>query len=467
MRCRLGLAFALVIAAPVSVSAQASLQETLLRAKPAVAIVLAEVGADVTVRCAGGTPVTVATAPFRESGTGFFVSPSGWMITSAHLVTPAHKTPEWLLSHHVEKGVRAACVPDALARRGLAPGERPDVEDDITRQMLVSAGPSVKTVLEPSISVILPNGARLAAKVVKYSPPVAGAAMPGRDLALLHLEASDMPSLSFGDSSRTKIGDKLHIIGFPGVVMTHELLNASAKVEATITNGAVSGFQQNVANQPLIQTDAAAAAGGSGSPAVGTDGRVLGVLSFVTSDQGTVVQGFNFVIPAMAVLEFLKGTGVPLDEPSNFNRAWHAALSDYFAGNYSRATRHLDEANRLVPELPDVRRLTADNDERRKSEPLLPWRTVAVSVLVASALAYAALVARRWWRNRFRVRPSEVARLVESEHPPVILDVRDDSTYAKSPVRIPQSMHVTPEQLAQAQPHLEIARDRLIVAYCT
>lgn len=291
--------------------------------------------------------------------------------------------------------------------------------------------------------------------------------MPGRDLALLHVEASDMPSLSFGDSSRTKIGDKLHIIGFPGVVMTHELLNASAKVEATITNGAVSGFQQNVANQPLIQTDAAAAAGGSGSPAVGTDGRVLGVLSFVTSDQGTVVQGFNFVIPAMAVLEFLKGTGVPLDEPSNFNRAWHAALSDYFAGNYSRATRHLDEANRLVPELPDVRRLTADNDERRKSEPLLPWRTVAVSVLVASALAYAALVARRWWRNRFRVRPSEVARLVESEHPPVILDVRDDSTYAKSPVRIPQSMHVTPEQLAQAQPHLEIARDRLIVAYCT
>jgi hypothetical protein len=291
--------------------------------------------------------------------------------------------------------------------------------------------------------------------------------MAGRDLALLHLEAADMPSLALGDSTQTKIGDKLHIIGFPGVVMTHELLHASAKIEATVTSGAVSGFQQDVANQPLIQTDAAATTGASGSPAVGSDGRVLGVLSFVTSDQGTVVQGFNFVLPAAAVVEFVKGTGVPLDEPSNFNRAWHAALTEYFAGNYSRAARHLDEANRLVPELPDVRRLMADNAERRKSEPWLPWGKVAVSLLVACALAYAVLAVRRWRRNRFRVRPSEVARLVESEHPPVILDVRDDSAYAKSPVRIPQSLHVTPAELAQETPHLDIARDRLIVAYCT
>jgi serine protease Do len=467
MRRPFALALALVVVSPALACAQASLQETLLRAKPAVAIVVAEVGADVTVRCGSGEPVTIATAPFRESGTGFFISPTGWMITNAHLVTPAHRSPKWLLNHHAEKGVRAACVPALLASRGLTPGQRPDVEDQITRQVLVSALPSAKTALKPSISVILANGARLAAKVVKYSPPVAGAAMAGRDLALLHLEAADMPSLALGDSTQTKIGDKLHIIGFPGVVMTHELLNASAKIEATITNGSVSGFQRDVANQPLIQTDAAAAARASGSPAVGSDGRVLGVLSFVTSDHGTVVQGFNFVLPAAAVVEFLKGTGVPLDETSNFNRAWHAALTDHFAGNYSRAARHLDEANRLVPQLPDVRRLTADNDERRKSEPFLPWRTVAVSVLVVCAVAYAALAARRWRRNRFRVRPSEVARLVESEHPPVILDVRDDAAYAKSPVRIPRSMHVTPQQLAQDAPHLDIARDRAIVAYCT
>ncbi|HUF92905.1 MAG TPA: trypsin-like peptidase domain-containing protein [Candidatus Limnocylindria bacterium] len=464
---RLAVALTLVVVAPAGLSAQTSIQEMLLRAKPAVAIVVAEVGAEVTVRCGAGAPVTVTTLPFRESGTGFFISPSGWMITNAHLVTPAHIAPKWLLNHHAEKGVRAACVPDLLARRGLAPGERPDVEDEITRQVLVSALPSAKTVLQPSISVVLPNGARLAAKVVKYSPPVAGAAMAGRDLALLRLEASDMPSLALGDSRRTKIGDRLHIIGFPGVVMTHELLNASAKIEATVTNGAVSGFQQDVAGQPLIQTDASAAAGGSGSPTVGSDGRVIGVLSFVTSDHGSVLQGFNFVLPAAALQEFLEGTGVALDAPSKFNTAWHAALSAYFAGQHARAATHLQEANRLLPEMPDVRRLTADNDERRTSEPFVAWRTVAVAVLVACAAAGAALAVQHWRRNRFRVRPSEVARLVESEHPPLILDVRDTVTYARSPVRLPRSMHVTPETLAQEAPVLDIARDRPIVAYCT
>jgi Rhodanese-like domain len=180
-----------------------------------------------------------------------------------------------------------------------------------------------------------------------------------------------------------------------------------------------------------------------------------------------VVQGFNFVLPAAAVLEFLRGTGVDLQEPSKFNAAWYAALSDHFAGNYSRAARHLQEANRLVPELPDVRRLTAENEERRKSEPFLPWKTVAIGVLVLCAIAYAVFEVRRRRRNRFRVRPSEVARLVESENPPVILDVRDAPTYARSPVRIPQSLHVPLEKLAEAAPGLGIERDRLIVAYCT
>ena len=156
--------------------------------------------------------------------------------------------------------------------------------------------------------------------------------MSGRDLALLKLEAADMPALSLGDSSNAKIGDKIHILGFPGVVLTHELLNASAKVEASVTNGAISGFKQDVTNQPVIQVDAPAAWGNSGGPAVGSDGRVLGVLTFVSLDtgsQGAIVQGFNFIIPSAAVREFLKGSGVKLDEASRFNAAWHAGLEDF------------------------------------------------------------------------------------------------------------------------------------------
>jgi hypothetical protein len=265
-----------------------------------------------------------------------------------------------------------------------------------------------------------------------------------------------------------QIGDRIHIIGFPAVVVGHELLNASAKMEASVTSGAVSGFRQDRANQPVIQTDAAAAAGNSGGPALNDAGDVVGVLTFVplSSDSaGSAVQGFNFVIPSAAVARFLQGTPVPRASASRFNAAWHAGLRQYFLGNYRRARADLAEANRLVPELPDVRRVRADNETRQSREPWLPWSRIAVGMLVASAVGYAILAARYWRRNRFRISPSDVARLVDSAEPPVILDVRDADTYAKSPVKIPRSLHAPLEGLKGEQ--LSVDRDRTVIAYCT
>jgi hypothetical protein len=126
---------------------------------------------------------------------------------------------------------------------------------------------------------------------------------------------------------------------------------------------------------------------------------------------------------------------------------------------------HLAEANRLLPEVPDVRRLTADNETRQARQPWLPWRGVAVAMLVVSGVGYATLAVRHWGRNRFRISPAEVARLVDTVDPPVILDVRDAATYAKSPVRIPRSVHAPLDALERDR--LPTDPVRAVVAYCT
>jgi rhodanese-related sulfurtransferase len=288
--------------------------------------------------------------------------------------------------------------------------------------------------------------------------------MSGRDLALLRIEAADLPTLSLGQSRELNIGDRLSIIGFPGVVMTHELIDAS-KVEASVTHGTVSGFKQDRANHPVIQTDAAAEAGTSGGPAINATGQVIGVLTFVTQGEGGNVQGFNFIIPSAAIQQFLDGTTVALDEPSRFNVAWQAGLSAFFNGQYSRATPHFTEANRLLPNMPDVRRISSENAARAVTQPLLPWGQVGVGLIVASLVGYAALVARRWQRNRYRIGPYEVARLLDGNDPPAILDVRLDGAYDQSPVRIPRSTRVNPGEFDDKAP--DIDRSRMIVAYCS
>jgi S1-C subfamily serine protease len=472
---RLKLTATLVALLPVVVPARParadhlSVQEAVLRAKPAVVLVVSEVSADVKVNC-GGTETRVAPTPFRETGTGWVIDASGYLMTNAHVVQPAYSSPIWLINSLTRKGVESACVPLMLARMGVTPGERPDLEEELKRRAFETALPTASAKIDPSVFIVLSNGTRLRAEVKKYSPPVAGSEMSGRDLALLKVDAKDLPvlRLRLGDSRTAQIGDPVHILGFPGVVLSHELLNQSARVEASVTNGAISGFKQDVADNPVIQTDAPAAWGNSGGPAVNLHGEVIGVLTFVSlapGPEGSIVQGFNFIIPAMAVREFVQGTEVKLDRPSQFNDEWWAGLRDFFDESYRSAARHFDAADRIQPGFPDVTRILADARSRRTPFPWA-WTTGLIAAVAAGIGGWMSL--RRWQRNRFRIAPAEVIKLLEdSPEPPVLLDVRSASTYARSSLRIPNAIHVTPQELESGVSAVKIEPARTVVAYCS
>jgi hypothetical protein len=462
--------FSLLLLAPLPALAQ-SVQEALLRAKPAAALVVSEVSAIATIDC-DGQQLTSKPSTRREPGTGWFIDPAGWLITSAHVVSSAHEPPPTHASTMRDSDVEAACLRLLLERRGVAPGARPELEEQIARRVATTIAPKTRMGFERSLSVVLASGRRLPARVVKYSPPPAGTAMSGRDLALLKIEADPVPTLPIGDSTKAKIGDRLHVIGFPNVVMSHELLNASAKIEASVSGGAISGFKEDVNGQPVFQTDASAAGGDSGGPVVNDRGEVVGVMTFVSDATGgtATVQGFNFIIPSAAVRDFVKDASVTLGEPGAFSRAWAAGLAAFFAGDYPGARPHLAEANRLLPDLPDVQRITTENDERIKNPPprRFPWETTGAVLTLLGALGCAAAWMDWWKRNRFRVRPRDVARLLDTgEMGPVILDVRDSDTYRKSPVRIPRALHVPAERLASGDTTIPVDSTRAVVAYCT
>jgi S1-C subfamily serine protease len=445
-----------------------TVQEALLRAKPAVVLVVAEVSSEVSLDCGTG-PVKVTPPVFRETGTGWFLDADGWLMTNGHVVQPAYEPPRWLANQQAQRAVTTACLPQVLKKMGLQPGDRPDAEDAAKRRLLDTVLPSAKVNLKPEVFVVTAKG-RFKAEVKKYSPPVNE--MSGRDLALLKVPGENYPVLSLADSKGAQIGDPVHIIGFPGVVLSHELLNQSSMVEASITNGAISGFKQDRNNNTVIQTDAPAAWGNSGGPVVDDRGNVVGLLTFVSlapGPEGGIVQGFNFVIPAAAVTDFVKGTPVKVNGGSKFNDEWYAGLSALFADDGKNALRHFEEADRLHPNLPDARRMLAEARDKVKNptpKPF-PWFWVAIGVTVVSAGGFGGQWLHRWNKNRYRVHPSEVVRMMEDGKAPILLDARRADSYEQLPLTIRGSIRVTPEDLTTSLAGLDLDMTRPVVAYCT
>ncbi|HEX3179297.1 MAG TPA: cyclic nucleotide-binding domain-containing protein [Methylomirabilota bacterium] len=457
------------------VAAALTVQEAILVAKPAVALVTAEVRAEVTLDCGRGV-VTVRPTPFVETGTGWFVDGRGYVVTNGHVVDPAHRIPPWVIHELKKKAIDQACVDPALRAQGVARGARPEMEETIRREATARGLATAQVAPQPQLSVLLSNGVSLKAEVVKFSPPLGldmngrPVADSGRDLALLRVKDGAYPAIRISDRD-AKIGDPVHILGFPGVVLSHELLNQSVTLEASVTNGAVSGFKQDAIGQDVIQTDAPAAHGNSGGPAIGDDATLLGVMTFVSlsSSGGAIVQGFNFLIPAKDVRTFLKDSAVSRPGDSRFTDAWLAGLDALFAGRYAAAVARLGEANALQPNLTDVKRALAEAEQKLKNPPPqpFPWAWVAAGVTIISVGVYGAMFGRRWWKNRYRILPGQVIGAIENGRNPLLVDVRTRTDFETSPLRLPGAVRLEPEAVEAGQVDLSAEPDALIVAYDT
>lgn len=455
-----------------SLLAAYSVQEAILRVKPAVVLITTEVRGDVTLNCGRG-PTTVSPAPYIETGTGWFVDGRGYVVTNAHVVDPAHRLPPWVTHELKKKAIEQACVEPQLKARGLMHGQRPDVEESIRQAAASVALAGANLEAQPSITVMLSNGVKLPAQVQKFSPPPSvdstGKPTPdsGRDLALLRVQDGVYPAIGL-TMREVQIGDPVHILGFPGVVLSHELLNQNVTLEASATNGAVSGFKMDVINQDLIQTDAPAAHGNSGGPAVTDDATLVGVMQFVSlSASGANVQGFNFLIPARDVGKFLQGTEVKKPGESKFNPIWAEGVELLLAQRYKAAVVKISEANALVPNLTDVKHSLAQAQEKVKNPPPepFPWALATLGVTVLSVGVYGGMWGQRWWKNRFRITPTQVIGFIERGLNPVLLDVRTKTDFETSPLKLPGSTRLAPEEAERAPINFE--PEQMIITYCT
>ncbi len=147
------------------------------------------------------------------------------------------------------------------------------------------------------IRVILNDGREFPAKVVGRDPKT--------DIAVLKINAKDLPYLTIADSDKIEVGDVCLAIGNPfGIGQTVTLGIISAKGRGSVA-GLDTGYED------FIQTDAAINPGNSGGALVDAQGRLIGINTAILSRSGGN-QGIGFAVPinmARNVMESLISNG--------------------------------------------------------------------------------------------------------------------------------------------------------------
>jgi len=205
------------------------------------------------------------------------------------------------MNEQMQELLRRFGLPVPNQRRGAPRGGTPDEDGPMRRGVgsgfILSADGYVLTnahVVQGADEVIvtLTDKRELKAKLI--------GADQRSDVAVVKIEASGLPFVQVGDSTKAKVGEWVMAIGSP------------FGLENTVTAGIISAKQRDTGDLlPLIQTDVAINPGNSGGPLVNMRGEVIGINSQIYSQNGGYM-GISFAIPiadAVRVADELRAGG--------------------------------------------------------------------------------------------------------------------------------------------------------------
>ncbi len=135
---------------------------------------------------------------------------------------------------------------------------------------------------------------------------------PRSDVALLKVEASNLPTVKLADPDNLKVGEWVMAIGSP------------FGFDHSVSVGVVSAIGRNLPSEnyvPFIQTDVAINPGNSGGPLFNLDGEVVGINSQIYSRTGGFM-GLSFAIPMKVAIEVVD----QLKEKGRVSRGWLGIL---------------------------------------------------------------------------------------------------------------------------------------------
>lgn len=120
---------------------------------------------------------------------------------------------------------------------------------------------------------------------------------PATDIAVLKIEAANLPYMEYGNSDDVNLGQWVLAVGYP---LTLDATVTAGIVSAKSRSLGINRRQSSTAIESFIQTDAAVNPGNSGGALVNTKGQLIGINAAIASPTGSYA-GYSYAIPANIV----------------------------------------------------------------------------------------------------------------------------------------------------------------------
>jgi hypothetical protein len=315
-------------------------QKVAMTAKPSVVRVW---GAYIATYDIGGQKVQEA---IGGTGTGWFMTPDGYIATNAHVVSD------------IQAG-------DEAAKKSLYDALLKELDQAYGKELARMSQSQIRAVLdaiklvdfEKRAYIVLPNGDKLDYEIKQYGKPGSG-----RDAAIIKVKTENAPTLPIADSSKVQVADQIVVIGYPGVADMKVLLDEKSQLQASVTDGAISSLKRATSGEQILQISAPITHGNSGGPAMNMKGEVVGLATFGNESE---IQGFNFLVASATLKELIKDAKVEPKE-SDTIKAWKRGLDHYWKDEYSAAINDFQEVETLFPQHDDAPNLIRSSNLAKK-----------------------------------------------------------------------------------------------------